>query len=303
MSFKKSTARVGEGKGRQSAQHTIARKQGNHELADQLAPPSEKKMSEEERCGARTQTGNKCRSRKGAGTNHPGYGYCARHGGNTEAGVKSAARSMGRELVTRYKNDFLKFGGDRRDPSIATLTPEQALLEEVRRSAAMVRFLEERIGQWTLGRVDEAVLTEFAENPRKRSDESLQRHITELLEALPEDHPDSPVYLPPLTSVHPKTGITSFTDAREWLLLYREERGHLARVAKMCIDAGVAQRLVSIAEDQGRILSTAIRVVLTALNLTPDQQALVPVVVPQVLRAVATDSPIPDITSLTKELP
>lgn len=249
-----------------------------------------------------TGSGGSCLSRKGSRTDHPGYGNCVLHGGNTEAGVKSAMREMGRDLATRYKAEHSRFGGNRHDPSIATLTPEQALLEEVRRSAAFVRFLEERIAHWNLTSVQEDFVEKFA-LARPQQARPMKRHIEEMFENLDNLDPDSPNYLPPLVETHAKTGLTSTTDAKEWLVLYREERGHLARVAKMCIDAGVAQRLVSIAEDQGRILASAIRAVLTALNLTPEQASLVPRIVPPVLRAVATDSPIPDITSLIADEP
>lgn len=210
-------------------------------------------------------------------------------------------REMGRDLALKYKVSR-RFGGDRTDPSLVSLTPEQALLEEVRRSAAFVRFLEERIGAWNLTPASEAVIEEFASRSykEKERDPSLSVKIEEVLESLDREDPDSPAYLPALTSVDKATGLTSFTDAREWLYLYREERAHLARVSKMCIDAGVASRLVSLAEDQGRILATAIRAVLQALNLTPQQAELVPQVVPPILRAVANDSPIPDITSMAR---
>jgi hypothetical protein len=272
------------------------------EEANAIAPPSERRLSPEDMCGAKNKTtsGN-CKKRKGFKTDHLGYGNCAQHGGNTEAGIKSAMREMGRDLATRYKASR-RFGGDRTDPSLANLTPEQALLEEVRRTAAFVRFLEERIGSWNLTPVSNAVVEEFASRgvQNRNSNPGLSTKIEEVLEELDHLDPESPNYLPPLTAVHPNTGITSFTDAREWLYLYREERGHLARVSKMCIDAGVAQRLVSIAEDQGRILASAIRAVLKALNLTPEQAALVPQIVPPVLRAVATDTAIPDISTLTR---
>lgn len=290
------------GEGRQATKRAEARRQGDLKTANDLAPPSEKQLTDEERCGALTQAGTPCRSRKGSRTDHPGYGNCVKHGGNTEAGIKSAMREMGRELATRYKADHSRFGGNRHDPSIATLTPEQALLEEVRRSAAFVRFLEERIGSWNLAPVHADLIEQFANIPNTRRADvaSMRRHIDQMFEDLDQSDPDSPNYLPPLTEVHPKTGITSFTDAREWLFLYREERGHLARVSKMCIDAGVAQRLVSIAEDQGRILAAAIRAVLQALDLTPEQASLVPKVVPPILRAVATDTPIPDMGAVVR---
>lgn len=291
------------GEGRQSTRRVKAAKAGDMKLANELKPPSERNLTDEQRCGALLQNGRGyCKHGKGSGTDHLGYGTCAKHGGNTEAGVKSAMRLMGADLAQTYKRDFLRFGGDRRDPSIANLTPEQALLEEVRRSAALVRFLEERIAKWNLTPTQHATLEAFANTPKKYrrpDDPGLRTQVEEVLNSLENDNPDSPNYLPPLTTLHPKTGFTSFTDAREWLYLYREERSHLARVAKMAIDAGVAQRLVSIAEDQGRILASAIRAVLGALGLSPEQAAMVPHIVPPILRAVASDSPIPDISTLT----
>lgn len=298
-------SKVGTGKGRQSARRTIARKNGDLKTAEELTPPSERRLTDDERCGALNQPGaihKFCQVQKGSRTDHPGYGTCAKHGGNTEAGVKSAMREMGADLARKFKAEQ-RFGGDRRDPSLATLTPEQALLEEVRRSAAFVRFLEERIARWNLTPLQAHTLEKFVEAnnatrqtaKRRRADApSLAQHLEQLLNDLPLEDPDSPGYLPPLTDRHPNTGIVSFTDAREWLYLYREERGHLARVAKMCIDAGVASRLVTLAEDQGRILATAIRAVLSALSLTPEQARLIPQIVPPILRAVANDQPLPD---------
>lgn len=279
----------------------LARQAGNEDLARELDPPAKKQARERPRCGARTASGGECRSQAGSRTDHPGYGNCAKHGGNTEAGVKAAMRLMGRDFIRKYKEEHVRFGGSRHDPSIASLTPESALLEEVRRSAAMVRFLEDRIAMWDLSPETSAEIEQMIEtsynatrSARARDDAArMQRHIIETLENL-----DDGAHLPALVESHAKTGIVGFTDAREWLNLYREERGHLARVSKMCIDAGVANRLVSIAEDQGRILSAAIRAVLMALDLSADQQRLVPQVVPQVLRAVATDSPIPSIPQL-----
>lgn len=317
---KNDTSKWGTGKGRASARRTLARQAGDIELADSLRPPSEQKLSDAEKCGARNQPGAKfefCQTRKGSRTDHPGYGNCSRHGGNTTAGVKAAMKEMGRDLAARFKSER-RFGGDRRDPDLATLSPEAALLEEVRRSAAFVRFLEERIARWNLSPDVEATVEAYvlsdashkyfpapvptdergvelpvAERRKRGDNPPLARHLESLLDAIESD-----MDLPALTESHQATGISSFTDAREWLVLYREERGHLARTAKMCIDAGVATRLVSLAEDQGRILASAIRAVLNALQLTPDQAALVPQVVPPVLRAVAADQPIPDVNAL-----
>lgn len=301
----KITGKVGGGY--RSSKAAIALAEGNIELARELDPPSKKRLTDEEKCGARSQSGKPCGMRRGQGTDHPGYGPCSKHGGLTPDVNKAAMREMGRDIMARYKAEATRFGGDRNDPEIANMTPERALLEEVRRSAAMVRFLEERISKWNLSPADTYTLEQFSSSVTRNQaslalmqdgSSSLRHQVDEFLRrAIDPSSPDHPDHLPKLMNHNPD-GYSAFTDAREWLYLYREERNHLARVAKMCIDAGVAQRLVSIAEDQGRILSAAIRAVLSALNLSAEQSALVPRVVPPILRAVAQDQPIPDITSL-----
>ena len=272
---------------------------------ERLNPKSPSKIAEEERprCGARGRTGNPCRNMAGSNTPHPGYGHCSKHGGNTEAGLKAGARAAGRDIIDKFKRDYamdVRFGGDRKDPSIANLTPESALVEEVRRSAAMVRFLEERIAHWGLD-FDEAVLDWLERDPNSHKSftkPEMAERVRQYLASLDDEDPSSLQHLPELIQIQSKTGLSSYTNKREWLYLYREERAHLARVAKMALDAGVAQRLVSLAEDQGRILSSALRAVLSALSLTPEQQRAVPIIVPIVLRAVASDQPVPPIDQL-----
>lgn len=295
------------GGGRSTLRAKQARDAGDIEEADRLAPPSEKRTRPEDMCAARNAAKDAknefCTNPKGWGTDHPGYGNCKKHGGNTEAGIKAAMRLMGQDLIERYREEW-RFGGNRHDPSIANMTPEQAMLEEVRRSIAMVRFLEERIARWNLNSTQLDTIEKFVTAPktgtkgRGKDVFPLRDAVEEFMNALPDEDPDSPWHLPPLMQVHHSTGISSFTDLREWLYLYREERSHLARVSKLTLDAGVAQRLVAIAEDQGQMLASAIRAVLNALQLTPEQAERVPIIVPPILRAVAMNQPIPDVTSL-----
>src|SRR5688500_12574760 len=56
-----------------------------------------------------------------------------------------------------------------------------------------------------------------------------------------------------------------------WLHLYQDERGHLTKVAKACLDAGVDERRVRLAEQQGQIIATVIQGVLDGLGLTDKQ--------------------------------
>lgn len=212
-------------------------------------PPSDR-LGLNPRCGARLtkngiHTGELCSQSRGFQTDHPGYGQCRIHGGLTAAGKKSAAREAGREIFRE-----VKFGGDL---NITNVTAEQALIEEVRRSTAMVRWLEERIGAWQWSDEEDAALGG----------------------------------LPGLIS-ETYRGSMKVTDEHAWMIIYREERAHAAKVAKMCIDAGIAERMVRIAEDQGVMLGMAVKAVLDALHLTPKQAKQVPEIVPRILRQIGS---------------
>jgi hypothetical protein len=65
----------------------------------------------------------------------------------------------------------------------------------------------------------------------------------------------------------------------------------LADYATAALKAGVEERRVRLAENQGALVAQAIRQVLDQLNLTPTQQELVPTVVPAALRLIAGGNP------------
>jgi len=230
------------------------------DLINSVRSPSERVGQWQERCGAKNRpdpdTGEirTCRHMAGMGTTHPGVGHCKHHGGNTPAGNKYAARKYAEKLLGRERE---RFGGN--PELVGDISPAEALLEEVRRSVALVRWLEQRIAMW---QYDSAT-----------PEEQLG---WERLGGLPA------------LMAETARGASSFTDEREWLMIYREERKHMASISKMAIDAGVQERLVRLAEDQGRLLASAIQAVLDALNLTPAQHAIVPQVVPVILRKVAS---------------
>lgn len=70
--------------------------------------------------------------------------------------------------------------------------------------------------------------------------------------------------------------------------LYQGERQHLARVCKMAIDAGIAERQVRIAESQGALLADILRGIFEKLVLSKEQKEIAAVEVPRALRAVAS---------------
>lgn len=119
------------------------------------------------------------------------------------------------------------------------IEPADALLEEVHRSAGLVGYYEQRI--------------------RERLDEA---------------NPDALVF-----------GVTKDTADTEgarkierravpsaWLALYRTERKHLVDVCRVAIAAGIAERQVQLAEQQGMLIAQVIRGVLEDLGVADDPE-------------------------------
>ena len=68
-----------------------------------------------------------------------------------------------------------------------------------------------------------------------------------------------------------------------------EAQDKLAAYAAAALKAGVDERRVRLAEGQGALVAQVIRGILAALNLTPEQLELVPVVVPAQLRLLTSE--------------
>jgi hypothetical protein len=85
----------------------------------------------------------------------------------------------------------------------------------------------------------------------------------------------------------PGTDTTHAAMVNMWLEQYRWERKHLLELTKTAISVGIEERRVKLAEAQGSLMNDVIRRILARLSLTPDQSALLPVVVPEELRRAA----------------
>lgn len=72
----------------------------------------------------------------------------------------------------------------------------------------------------------------------------------------------------------------------DWQAVMLAERKHMVAVAKMMIDAGIAERHVRIIEDQARVLGQAVRTILDRLDLNPDQRSQAPIIVREVMAAL-----------------
>lgn len=52
-----------------------------------------------------------------------------------------------------------------------------------------------------------------------------------------------------------------------WVQLYQDERAHLLKVSKVCVDVGIEERRVQLAEAAGRQLASVIRVIVGRLGV------------------------------------
>lgn len=85
----------------------------------------------------------------------------------------------------------------------------------------------------------------------------------------------------------PGIDVTEAAELNVWVKWWQQERDRLARVAKIALDAGVEERRVRLAEQQGALLADVIRRILEDLELSPEQRSRVGEVVPRHLRLVA----------------
>jgi hypothetical protein len=76
-----------------------------------------------------------------------------------------------------------------------------------------------------------------------------------------------------------------------WVQLYQQERKHLAAVCRDALAAGIAERQVRLAEQQGALLAGAVNRILDGLGLSVEQWERVPLVVPVVLRSITGGEP------------
>lgn len=133
------------------------------------------------------------------------------------------------------------------------IDPRDALLEEVYRSAGAVDWLQQQVHKLEA----DQVVWGKAEEVDKQAGE------------------------------FPGVDTTHKAAVNVWVELLNRERKHLVDVCKAAIAAGLEERRVRLAEQQGAMLASVIKNILGDLDLTPEQQGRVREVVPRHLRAVA----------------
>jgi hypothetical protein len=185
-----------------------------------------------ERCGAKTRSGGACGKPAGWGTQFL-TGRCSLHGGATPTHVVAAEKEMACRTCERF------------GVSVA-IGPAEALLEELARSHGLVLFYESLVRQ------------------------------------LPT-HPDADAYIPTDDRGHCERGEAGLYgrmyhgtgiptgEARPHVLvgLYNAERKHYKGVAAAALSAGVAQRVIELAEGTARQVVGVLSDFATRLGLDP----------------------------------
>lgn len=171
---------------------------------------------------------------------------CWKHGG----ALPQSRRAVKVRAATAHATRLMTTYGGK-----SNTTPLQALLDEVQWTAGHVEWLRRRVQDIESGDLADR----FDEDPlvwgvTRRKEGGDDRGVTE--EAAPNI----------------------------WVKLYQQERAHLVKVCAEAIRAGLDERMVRLAENQGQLVVGVIRGILADLNLSVEQQARVPAIVPARLR-------------------
>lgn len=205
-------------------------------------------------CTAHTSSGRACRKAPVRG-----LAVCTTHGGSAPAARAAAARNLEAQAATQAVRTL---------GLPVDITPTEALLQEVQWTAGHVQWLRGKVAE-----LDEQALAWGTTKIETEGGSSLLIGITE----------------GSVTDVESAPSVKTVQTAAPsiWYQLYVNEREHLVAVCSAALKAGVEERRVRLAEQQGDLVAEVIRRILTALNLTPEQEALVPTIVPRELRVIA----------------
>jgi hypothetical protein len=200
-----------------------------------------------------------CMVNAGSNTDHSGSGYCDYHDWASEHEINR----MGVQ-VQAARNEAMQQAQFLGRP--VPTDPHTALLEEIQRSAGIVEWLRNK--------------------------------LVEMAEELESDWSDGDIDNPIrganrlLIQWNPKMG----QQPSAWWVLYQEERQHLVRTCAAAIKAGVAERRVAIAEQQGALIVMMFQAFIhdTRLALTPEQIMVAPKLIREHMAALPRgDSPHP----------
>jgi hypothetical protein len=204
-------------------------------------------MSEPGKCGAKKRSGGTCSQPAGYGTDHVGTGRCKFHGGSTPNGKKAAQRE-GAEIEAQR---MVRLAGVDQDPL-------EHLLESLHLAAALVQVWGAMV----------AAIDEKAEE-ESEADGFLRGELG--YEEIESDKGFTD------TIVRPKDRLMAVDSRGEsqihpYVAEYQRALERRAKFAKLCIDAGVAERQIRVYEQQAELAQRAFEMTLDSLELTGDQK-------------------------------
>ena len=200
----------------------------------------------------------------GSGTDHHGRGLCDYHDWTVENEVGRQSKQVQSARNEAYRQ--VQFFG------LSVFTdPHTALMDEVQRSAGIVEWLRQKL----------LTMAEALEEQNRASG------------GRPYDEDGHPVLSENdlLVQFTPKNG----QQPSAWWVLYQDERKHLVATSVAAIKAGVAERRVKIAEQQGALIVAMIFAFIhdTELGLTPEQIQKAPALIRKHMAAMPREEPAP----------
>ena len=228
-------------------------------------------------CGAKKKTGDPC------GTSPvKGGKRCTNHGGASPQAKAAAEKRLAEQEAKETMTKAVRTLGLPVD-----VDPGKALLDEIHWTAGHVAWLREKVQE----------LETFDKLTRGTEDRMVTDRNGDEDWVPGTDEPGNPgahALVWGQTEYRDKTGgddagqtVVEQAGINIWYQLYLKEREHLAKVCALALRAGIEERRVKLAENQGLLVADVIRRILNALGLTPEQQQLVPEIVPRELRALA----------------
>lgn len=190
------------------------------------------------KCGADTRDDGTCTYDAGFRTDHPGFGRCWLHGGNSPNARKSGAV----QLATFRAMKVL----DLTDP--ADIDPHEAILKCIRISNALVDYATLMIAELDPGELVGPVVTTRPLKLEKGAEDDTER-----------------------VEEHGAPGVNI------WIEVQRRAMRDLAEFAKWAIAAGIAERQIELAEGQAQLMASAVRGILVDLGVAerPDAPEIV----------------------------
>lgn len=189
-----------------------------------------------QQCGGKTKSGGKCKRPAGAGTGHVGTGRCKNHGGSTPTHELVGAVELARRESAAMGQPL-------------EIEPADALLQCIRIAAGEVQYASGRIADL---QPDEIVVSTRQVKARPLS--------------LGKEGEDQATIVEEVTT-------SNVAELNLWIQVRHKAMDRLVAFSSVAIKAGLEERRVKIAEQQGELLAQVIRGVLADLGVADHPEA------------------------------